>query len=71
MEVWNIYLLFLFLLGALFVTGAVIALRWALRDGQFKDLDRGANVIFTNEEPEGVTTDRFPGDGDDFSPHKS
>ena len=36
------------------------ALAWALRTGQFRRLDKGARVIFDEEEPIGEMTDHFP-----------
>jgi cbb3-type cytochrome oxidase maturation protein len=57
---WSFYLLAFFL--ALALTGsAVWALRWAVKAGQFHDLEKGATVIFDDDEPVGRITDRFPG----------
>lgn len=39
---------------------ALVALRWATRDGQFNQLQAGANSIFDDEEPVGRVTDAFP-----------
>ena len=45
----------------LFLTGsALLALRWALRNGQFEHAERAALLIFNEEEPVGELTDRFP-----------
>lgn len=44
-----------------FLTGsALLALRWALRNGQFEHAERAALLIFNEEEPVGELTDRFP-----------
>ena len=40
---------------------ALLALRWALRSGEFKDLSRTALSIFDDDEPVGRQTDFFPG----------
>jgi cbb3-type cytochrome oxidase maturation protein len=50
------------LLGSVFVFGgaAVLALSWAMRDGQFENLERGARSIFDPAEPIGESTDHFP-----------
>ena len=56
---WLFYLLAF--LVALAITGsAVYALRWAMKTGQFHDLEKGATVIFDDEEPIGRVTDGFP-----------
>jgi cbb3-type cytochrome oxidase maturation protein len=39
---------------------ALLALRWALRNGQFQHLSRTALQIFDEEEPVGRMADRFP-----------
>lgn len=46
----------------LFGTAAVLALGWAVKDGQFEHFDRGARSIFDPAEPIGLTTDAFPGE---------
>jgi cbb3-type cytochrome oxidase maturation protein len=38
---------------------ALLALRWALRHGEFNDLQRAALSIFDDDEPLGRLTDRF------------
>jgi nitrogen fixation-related uncharacterized protein len=44
-----------------FVTGsALLALRWAMRHGQFRNLEEGALMIFDDDEPVGKMTDHFP-----------
>ena len=45
----------------LFGGAAAVALGWAVRDGQFLNLDRGARTIFGPDEPVGEPTDAFPG----------
>lgn len=39
---------------------ALIAFYWAARNGQFRNLRDGANVIFDEDEGPGVMTDAFP-----------
>lgn len=39
---------------------AIGALLWALKSGQFQNINAGARVIFDEDEPEGVVNDRFP-----------
>lgn len=47
--------------GLIFLSGsALVAFYWAAGDGQFRDLKRGAEVIFDEDEPIGRATDRFP-----------
>jgi cbb3-type cytochrome oxidase maturation protein len=45
-----------------FGTAAVLALGWAFRNGQFDNLQRGAQSIFGPDEPVGEATDAFPGE---------
>ena len=40
---------------------ALLALRWAVRHGEFRDLRKTALSIFDDEEPVGQLSDRFPG----------
>lgn len=35
-------------------------LAWAIRKGEFRDLRQGARMIFDDDEPIGLVTDRFP-----------
>ncbi len=37
---------------------AVWALYWAAKDGQFRNMEQGATVIFDEEEPIGQPTDQ-------------
>lgn len=47
--------------GLVFLSGsALIAFYWAAKTGQFQNIQRGAEVIFDEEEPIGRPTDRFP-----------
>jgi hypothetical protein len=39
---------------------ALLALRWAARSGHFDNLEKGALLIFDEEEPVGTVTDHFP-----------
>jgi cbb3-type cytochrome oxidase maturation protein len=50
------------LLGSVFFFGgaAVLALSWAVRDGQFQNFERTARSIFDPDEPIGQITDHFP-----------
>lgn len=58
---WPLYVTVIALLSCLILASAVYALYWATRKGQFERLERGAKVIFDEEEPEGEHTDYFPG----------
>jgi cbb3-type cytochrome oxidase maturation protein len=42
---------------------ALLAFRWALRHGEFDNLQKTALSIFDEEEPVGRVTDHFPGKG--------
>jgi len=44
----------------LFGLSVVLALAWAMRNGQLEDFQRGATAIFDPDEPIGATTDSFP-----------
>lgn len=57
---WAAYIPVVVIAMAIF-TSAVYALYWALKHHQFKELDRGADVIFDDEEPIGQPTDFYPG----------
>jgi nitrogen fixation-related uncharacterized protein len=39
---------------------ALLALRWAVRHGEFRNLQKTALSIFDEEEPVGRMTDHFP-----------
>jgi cbb3-type cytochrome oxidase maturation protein len=39
---------------------ALLAMRWAAKSGQFDHLEKGALLIFDEEEPVGLVTDEFP-----------
>jgi len=54
-------LLPLIVLGVFFFASAVGALYWASKKGHFRKFDSQAKTIFTDEEPEGEVSDRFPG----------
>lgn len=57
----NLAYIFIFgLLGA-FGVSVIWGLWWAIRGGQMSDFAKGARSIFDEEEPEGRSTDRFPG----------
>ncbi|MFV0415896.1 MAG: cbb3-type cytochrome oxidase assembly protein [Chthoniobacterales bacterium] len=56
-----IILYFLVFAGIFVLSGsALIAFYWAVKDGQFINLREASNVIFDQDEPVGLTTDRFP-----------
>jgi len=47
--------------GLIFLSGsALIAFYWAAKSGQFRDLKKGSEVIFDDDEPIGQPTDKFP-----------
>ena len=57
--------------GILFLGGsALLAFFWAVRTGQLRNLNKGAEVIFDEGEPIGTPTDRFPGARATRKPHK-
>lgn len=62
MDEWNLYLVIIFVLGGLFFLSAILALWWAATHGQLRQFERGAKTIFTEEEPEGIQSDFFPGE---------
>ena len=39
---------------------AVLALRWAVRSGQLRNFQKGALLVFDEEEPVGQFTDHYP-----------
>ena len=53
---------YLLIWGSWIVFGAttVWALAWAIRSGQFSQIQKGARSIFDEEEPIGQMTDAFP-----------
>ncbi len=55
--VWIIFACSIVLLPAT----ALLALRWAVRHGEFRDLRKTALSIFDEEEPVGQLSDHFPG----------
>lgn len=59
----NYCLAFIVFLGMLFFASGITALVWAVKKGHFRSFDAQASTIFTDEEPEGVFTDAFPGKG--------
>lgn len=62
---WNAYLIAIALIGAVFFVTAIAALVWAVKNGQFSNLEQGSRSIFDSEEPEGVQQDFFPGEADE------
>ena len=57
---WAPYIIAL-VIAILITASAVIALRWAVRTGQFRDFEKGAETIFDEEEPIGRPMDSYPG----------
>ncbi len=57
---WSNYILLGFIGGGIFFACAAWALHWAVKDGQFNNLDAASTTIFDDEEPEGIMTDAFP-----------
>ena len=57
------YIVWLLFIGSVVVLPgtALLALRWALRHGEFNQLQKIALSIFDDEEPLGRMTDHFPG----------
>jgi len=51
----------LVVLPTLILATAVYAFRWAIKSGEFRDLEAQSRSIFDATEPEGVQTDFFPG----------
>ncbi len=47
---------------ALLTAGVLAFFHWAARDGQFRNVERGALTIFHGKELPGVRTDCFPGE---------
>jgi cbb3-type cytochrome oxidase maturation protein len=47
--------------GIVFLSGsAILAFYWAVKTGQFRHLEKGATVIFDEDEPIGKPTESFP-----------
>ena len=57
----DLYIAIIVLLGIMFFMTGIVVLYWCVKNGQLKDFEKGAKSIFTEEEPEGVQTDFFPG----------
>ena len=53
-------LLPIIILGVVFSISAIAMLYWASKRGQFRDFEKQASIIFTDEEPEGEISDTFP-----------
>ena len=53
-------LLPIILLGIFFFAVSIGTLYWSAKRGQLRNFDAQAKVIFTDEEPEGEISDRFP-----------
>jgi cbb3-type cytochrome oxidase maturation protein len=47
--------------GLIFLSGsALVAFYWAAKNDQFRNLKKGSEVIFDEDEPIGKPTDHFP-----------
>jgi cbb3-type cytochrome oxidase maturation protein len=47
--------------GIVFLSGsAILAFYWAAKTGQFREISKGATVIFDEGEPIGKPTESFP-----------
>ena len=57
---WISYII-AFVIALLITASAVVALRWAVKTGQFRDFEKGAETIFDDDEPMGRAADSFPG----------
>lgn len=55
--VWILFVCSVILLPGL----ALLALNWAIRHGEFRNLEKQALSIFDEEEPVGQVSDHFPG----------
>jgi cbb3-type cytochrome oxidase maturation protein len=53
---------FFLLVGGMVVFGgsALLAICWAFRNGQLRDLPGASRTIFDDDEPVGTPTDKFP-----------
>ena len=59
------FYVFVFIWGFAILAGITMVwlLAWAIRQGEFKNLRSGALSIFSEDEPVGMVTDYFPGEG--------
>ena len=59
------FYVFVFIWGFAILAGITMVwlLAWAIRQGEFKNLRSGARSIFSEDEPVGMVTDYFPGEG--------
>jgi cbb3-type cytochrome oxidase maturation protein len=64
------FIIYAVLIGSIVILGGatILALAWAVRDGQFQNFERNARSIFDPDEPVGQLTDRFPGEGAEERP---
>jgi len=60
-----VYYLAVFGIMLLFGGTVVWGLWWSINGGQLSDFQKGANSIFTDDEPIGRMTDAFPGQLDE------
>ncbi|MDR0534621.1 MAG: cbb3-type cytochrome oxidase assembly protein [Verrucomicrobiales bacterium] len=59
----EMFIFYLLIVGSMVVLGgsAMYGIYWAVRDGQYVNMKKGAEVIFGKDEPVGKVTDLFPG----------
>jgi len=57
---WGSYII-AFVIALLITGSAIVALRWSVKSGQFRDFEKGAETIFDEDEPIGRPNDSFPG----------
>lgn len=57
----NTYIMLIILMGILFFVTAILVLYWCIKTGQLKNFEENSRCIFSEDEPEGVGTDCFPG----------
>jgi cbb3-type cytochrome oxidase maturation protein len=60
-----VILVYILIFGVMmgFGVSALYGIFWAAKSGQFSDLQKGGESIFDQDEPLGVVTDAFPGQG--------
>jgi nitrogen fixation-related uncharacterized protein len=56
-----VYLIIGLIIGGLFFGLAIMGLNWAVKNGQFRDLDKGSRVVFDDEEPKASRPTSSPG----------
>ncbi|MBT8494861.1 MAG: hypothetical protein KJO07_17525 [Deltaproteobacteria bacterium] len=56
----SIGFLFIWMIVLLLALSSAFGLAWAIKNGQFRDFQTGADSIFDADEPIGRATDFFP-----------